>query len=247
MSFCTKCGGANDPSAGFCRTCGAALPVAAAGTTPGAAVAPAPAVKKSRTGLKVVLILLALFIGLPIVASIIIAIVYSGKSTDTKLVGPSPTVQELTGAQQAGLSKEFATESWLLHRYLMNMETRSVGVGTDEGLEMPSDEALRVALASVKKNIHSKADDVAFQRMSALLWAEHLGTQVRAGKDYLPALKDPRYKRVAGVAEDCFAAVNQSFKGDTGFAVAQAIKQCLAEKKLLKDDMDKQGVSNWDM
>jgi hypothetical protein len=90
MSFCTKCGGANDPNAGFCRACGAALPTAVAGTTPGAAVAPAPAAKKSKTGLRVVLILVALFIGLPVVAAIVFGVVMTVKYGDTKKAATDP-------------------------------------------------------------------------------------------------------------------------------------------------------------
>lgn len=91
MAFCTKCGGANDANAAFCRACGAALPGAAAGAGPGAAAAaPAPMAKKSKTGLKVVLILLAVFIGLPVVAAIIFGVVMTAKYGDTKKAATDP-------------------------------------------------------------------------------------------------------------------------------------------------------------
>lgn len=92
MSFCTKCGGANDPSAAFCRSCGAALSGTAAGVVPGAAAAaaPAPRVKKSNTGLKVAVILVGLFIGLPVVAAIIFGVVMTVKYGDTKKAPTDP-------------------------------------------------------------------------------------------------------------------------------------------------------------
>jgi zinc-ribbon domain len=81
MAFCTKCGRAADPNATFCRACGTALPAAASGVAPGVAAAPAAA-RKSNTGLKIVFILLAIFISLPIVGGMIYSVVTGIRSAD---------------------------------------------------------------------------------------------------------------------------------------------------------------------
>ena len=80
MAFCTKCGGANDTGALFCKACGAALGSTA--TTPGtpppppvAGVVPPPVapiiiVKKGSAG-KILLILFAVFVGLILMGMVI--------------------------------------------------------------------------------------------------------------------------------------------------------------------------------
>jgi hypothetical protein len=95
MSFCTKCGGATDPNASFCRACGTAVPPPSAGVVSGAA-APAVAVKKSRKGLKIAGIVAAAFFGL----LIIVAIVSPSKKTASEATGV-PESKPATGQPAA--------------------------------------------------------------------------------------------------------------------------------------------------
>lgn len=94
MAFCPKCGAANDGPGGFCRACGNAL--SGVGTVAGVAPSPIPPApmppapkKKMNTGLKVVLILLLVFVGLPVLATIILTIYYSD-SVNTKKAATDP-------------------------------------------------------------------------------------------------------------------------------------------------------------
>jgi hypothetical protein len=111
MSFCTKCGGANDANAAFCRACGAALPAAAVGVRPGVAAAPAPmaagagaglpaaaapasARKKMSPVLKIVLILITIFVIIPGVAALVFSIAmmvkYGGTASEVKKDAKDP-------------------------------------------------------------------------------------------------------------------------------------------------------------
>jgi len=197
---------------------------------------PPPPVKRSRVGRTLGLIFLL------IIAAIVIANLTRPKpKTDSYVAPVFPSLKELQDAQKAGLSKDFATQGWILHRYAMNKFPPLLGMGTDEGLTIPSDEDLRTSLTKLKSVQQSEADKIAFQRMTALLWATHIANQLRSRGD-----KDPVYKQVFNVASDCFAAVNNSFEGGTGLAAAPAIHRCLNEAPMVRADMEKQGLSNWE-
>jgi hypothetical protein len=241
MVFCVKCGADNDPgTTKFCRACGTPL----AGASPAMAVAPPPPpaqlpVKNKKKGHPVLWVVLLLFVGLVVIASLS----RSGKEAKEKPVTDPlfPSLHELQEAQKAGLSKEFATQGWILHRYAMNKFTPLAGFGTDEGLTIPSDEDLRSSLAKLKTVQNTEADKVAFQRMTALLWATHSANQLKSR-----GAEDSTYKLVYHVADDCFSAVDNSFRGGSGGQAANAIHRCLNEKSQVKADLDKQGVPNWD-
>lgn len=215
--------------------------MAAAPPPPSAGIAavpmtPALPAKRSRVGRILGLIFLL------IIAAIVIANITRPKSKADSYVAPVfPSLKELQDAQKAGLSKDFATQGWILHRYAMNKYPPLLGMGTDEGLTIPSDEDLRASLSKLKSLQQSEADKVAFQRMTALLWATHTANQLRSRGD-----NDPAYKQVFNVASDCFAAVNNSFEGGTGLAAAPAIHRCLNVASKARADMEKQGLSNWE-
>lgn len=67
MAFCTSCGTKIDDNARFCKSCGAAM---SAGAAASPAAAPAAAPPSSGSGLKVVLIVLAVIIGLGILGTL---------------------------------------------------------------------------------------------------------------------------------------------------------------------------------
>lgn len=236
MAFCVKCGADNDPNTTkLCRSCGTPLPVANPGVVtarpPAAAVPP----KKRHPVLTVVLII---FVGM-------VALAYFTRSprpeeTKTASAPLIPTPVELKKARDAGLSKEFANEAWISHRYAMNTYSRLTGLGTDEGITLPSDEAIRDSILKLKDVAHTDADKVAFQRLSALMWATHMATQLK-GK----GTEDPTYKLAYRVADDCFSATNTSFEGGTGGAVANAVRRCTSEKSQAKAELDSKGIANW--
>lgn len=80
MAFCTKCGGANDTGALFCKACGASLgstalpPGPPPPPHPSPPVVPVVVVKKGRAG-KILLILAALFVGLCLMGYVIGSII----------------------------------------------------------------------------------------------------------------------------------------------------------------------------
>jgi hypothetical protein len=242
MAFCPRCG--TQVSGAFCASCGTPVNAAAshpANSNPALSAAlpvqSAPPVKKSRT---VLWVLLAVFIGLVIAASL-----SRSKPQAEVAVPPAPllpTPHELHEAENAGLSKDFATQGWILQRYASNKFMPLTKIGkVDEGLAIPSDEDLRSSLIKLKPVAHTDADRLAFRRMNALLWATHTATQLRSrGED------DPAYKQVYSVADDCLMAVGISFEGGTGGAAANAVRRCLATQSKAKADLDRQGISNWD-
>lgn len=236
MVFCVKCGTDNDPqTTRFCRSCGTPLPAPAQAMAPPPLPPSAPVKKKSHVFLWVLLII---FAGLVVLASLS----RSSKQSEAKPVSAPllPTPRELQAAQSAGLSKEFATQGWILHRYSMNKFMPLAGFDTDEGLTMPTDDDLRNSLGKLKDVRHTDADKVAWQRMAALSWATHTASQLRSrGND------DPTYKQVYHLADDCFSAVNNSFTGGSGGQAANAIHRCLNEKPQVKAVVDKQNIPNW--
>jgi hypothetical protein len=239
MAFCPRCGGANDPTSVFCGACGTALAAASAGITLGAAVAPAAAKKKGNKWLMIVGIIAAVFVGLPVVITIITAIVLSFKSpakNELMPAAPPATAEELAKAQRAGLSKEFATAAWLTHRYVVNALTHLVMSRTDEDIkQLPSDEAIRDGLKATKSSIHNVADQRAFDRMYALLWIVHTSPNWKPGEAW-----NPVYEQHSNVGLKCGFAVSESF-GDTGGS--KDTKDCLAEQRKLRAA---EGRSDWD-
>ncbi len=241
MVFCVKCGTDNDSQATrFCRNCGAPLPSANPAVSSAQPSAPPPLVQaKKKKSHPLLWILLIVFAGLVLLASL----KRSSKQSEAKPVSAPllPTPRELQDAQKAGLSKEFATQAWILHRYSMNKFMPLAGLDTDEGLIMPTDDDLRDSLAKLKDVRQSEADKLAWQRMAALSWATHTASQLRSrGND------DPTYKQVYHLADDCFSAVNNSFTGGSGGQAANAIHRCLNEKPQVKAAVDKQNIPNWD-
>jgi hypothetical protein len=183
-------------------------------------------------------VLLVVFVGLVVMASMN----RSNKQPEDKPVPAAliPTPAELRKAQAAGLSKEFANEAWISHRYALNTFSRLTGLGTDEGITLPPDEEIRNSILKLKDAIHTDADKVAFQRMSALTWATHAATQLKT-----KGTEDPTYKLVYRVADDCFSATDTSFEGGTGGASANGIRTCIGEKSQVKAELDSKGVANW--
>jgi hypothetical protein len=240
MAFCQKCGGANDPTSAFCGACGTALAAASAGITPGAAVAPAAAKKKGNKWLMIVGIIAAVFVGLPVVITLITAIVLSFKSpakNENRPAAPPPTAEELTNAQRAGLSKEFATAAWLTHRYVGNAFTHLVMSRIDEDIkQLPSDEAIRDGLKATKSSIRNAADRLAFDRMYALLWIVHTSPNWKPGEAW-----NPVYERHSLLGSDCLLAVLYSFGQDVGDP--KDFKNCVAEQRKLRAA---EGKGDWD-
>ncbi len=229
MAFCSKCG--SQVSGAFCASCG--TPVSAAAPVPGA-----PPAKKSRT---VLWVLLAVFGGLFIAASLS----RPKPQAEVPAAAPAPllpTPPELHEAENAGLSRDFATQGWILHRYAVNKFLPLAKVGKyDEGLTIPSDEDLRNSFIKLKPVAHTEADHLAFRRMNALLWATHTATELQSrGED------DPIYKELFSTANHCFMAVSVSFRGGTGGAAANGVRSCLTDQSKAKADLDRQGISNWD-
>ncbi|SRR6266571_2098097 len=240
VAFCVKCGVNNDlNTAKFCRGCGAPLPSVNPAVSSVPPSTPPPFVQSKKKKSHVWLwLLLIVFAGLVLLASLN----RSSNQPEAKPVSAPllPTPRELHDAQRAGLSKEFATQAWIIHRYSMNKFTPLAGLDTDEGLIMPTDDDLRNSLAELKDVRHTDADKVAWQRMAALSWATHTASQLRSrGND------DPTYKQVYHLADDCFVAVNNSFTGGSGGQAANAIHRCLNEKPQVKAAVDKQGIPNW--
>ncbi|PYX74505.1 MAG: hypothetical protein DMG72_09815 [Acidobacteria bacterium] len=66
MAFCNSCGATLDPSARFCPKCGASVPSVAG--TPASPAAATPA--RSSTGLKIILIIVAIVVGLGILGMV---------------------------------------------------------------------------------------------------------------------------------------------------------------------------------
>jgi len=161
----------------------------------------------------------------------------AGKPVAAPLI---PTPVELKKAQNAGLSKDFANNAWIAHRYAMNTFGRLTGVGTDEGITLPSDDAIKDSILKLKSSTSTDADKIALQRMSALMWATHTATQLQT-----KGAEDPTYKLVYRVADDCFSATNTSFEGGTGGAAANGVRRCINEKSQAKAELDSKGVANW--
>ncbi|MGC2695031.1 MAG: hypothetical protein WA738_04495 [Candidatus Angelobacter sp.] len=183
-------------------------------------------------------VLLIIFVGLVILASLNRSSKPEDKSVSSAPLLPTPF--ELQNAEKAGLSKEFASQGWILHRYSMNKFMPLAGYDPDEGLKLPPDDDLRASLTKLKDVQHTEADKVAFQRMAALVWATHTASQLRSRGS-----EDLAYKQAYHMADDCFIAVDTSFRGGTGGAAANAVHRCLIEQPKVKADLNKQGVSTW--
>jgi hypothetical protein len=262
MSLCPKCGGANDPTSGFCRACGTALPVASAGTSrgavppppPAAANPPAPAVakKKGNKAVKIVGILVAVFVGLVIFGAIIDSRKNSGKGptndpdktasaqkapehSQSRPVG-QPTAEQLAKAQQAGLSKDFATGTWLTHRYVTNTYGRVLAGLTDADITLPPDEAIRDSLKASRNSIRNAADQLAYDRMYALLWIDHTASGMTPDKD-----EQSLYMHYIRSGNGCFIGVMASFEAGHKYApgLTKDIQDCLRKQAAFKADFDK--------
>src|ERR1700682_4864613 len=131
---------------------------------------------------------------------------------------PQPTQEQLAKARRAGLSKEFAIDAWQTHIYTVNTYTRLAGLGTDGGLVLPSDEAIRDGLKATKQSVHTAADQLAFERMYALLWIDHTAPhfKMKGENNAYEGRHDAGYGRYVLAGEDCFSAVMSSF-GDSSF------------------------------
>jgi len=238
MAFCARCGTDNDSAtARFCRSCGTPLAGPAAVAAPASLPMQPVNKKKSRP---VLWVLLAVFIGLIIAASL-----SRPKPQAEVVVTPAPllpTPRELHKAENAGLSEDFATKGWILHRYAVNKFMPLTKVGSfDEGLTIPPDEDLRTSIAKLKGTAKTEADHLAFRRMNALLWATHTATELRSRGE-----EDPVYEKVFWTADHCFMAVNISFEGGTGGAAASGVRSCLADQTKAKAELDRLGIANWD-
>ncbi len=186
-----------------------------------------------------VLIIVAAVIVLPVVIAIIIVAAKSSEKTENKPVVPPapPTAEQLTTAQHAGLSKEFATAAWVSHRYVMNTQTRLLTIGTDADITLPADEAIRDGLKATKSSIHNPADQLAFDRMYALLWAVHTSPSWKLGE-----VQSPGYQQHSAIGSYCFSAVRYSFGEDPG-GMKSGGDKCFARLQRLKAE---EGKSDWD-
>jgi zinc ribbon protein len=177
------------------------------------------------------------------------------QSSAVSSVRPStiqPTQEELAKARRAGLSKEFAIDAWQTHIYTVNTYTRLAGLGTDGGLVIPSDEAIRDGLKATKKSVHTAADQMAFDRMYALLWIDHTAPhfKMKGENSAYEGQHDAGYGKYVLAGEDCFSAVMSSF-GDPSFSdyppdVQKGIRNCLKEQRNLKAAIDRVRIVKWD-
>ncbi|MFL6311572.1 MAG: hypothetical protein ACJ71W_05660 [Terriglobales bacterium] len=170
-------------------------------------------------------------------------------ASSTKLA-LQPTQEELVKAQRAGLSKEFAVDAWVAHIHTVSTHTRLVGIETDSAL--PSDEAIRDELKATKKSVQTPADQLAFERMYALLWIDHTAPhfKMKGENAAYEGNRDAGYGRYTSAGEDCFSAVMSSF-GNPSFSeypadVQKGIRNCLPGQRKLKAAIDRVRIVKWD-
>jgi hypothetical protein len=255
MVSCKQCGAPIDSTASFCRSCGTAQPAADAGSSAPAqsvaatAYAPAPVVakKKSKKALKIVGIVVAVFVALVVWGAIIDAGKNKGRvpndpektASDQKASEQSqsqPTTEQLASAQKAGLSKDFASNAWLTHRYVVNTYTRVLGGFKDADITLPSDEAIRDSIKGARGSIRNKADQLAYDRMYALLWIDHTASGMTPSTD-----EQSLYMHYIRSGNGCFIGVMSSFEAGHEYApgLMKDMHECMSIQAAFKAEFDK--------
>jgi len=202
--------------------------VSALSPTAPMAAAIAPVAKKKGKGKMLLLILAGVFVVAIITAQLTVK--------QPAVVTPPPTAEDLSKAQQAGLSKEFAAQAWLSHRYVANTQTRLLTIGTDADITLPADEVIRDGLKATKSSIHNPAEQLAFDRMYALLWAVHTSPSWKLGEP-----QNPVYQQHAAIGSYCFSAVLYSFGRDPEGMKLGGNKCLTGQRKLQAEE----GKSDW--
>lgn len=194
----------------------------------GIAAVPMPPAKRSRVGRTIGIVFLL------IVAAIVIANLTRPSPKGASVVQITPTVKELQAAQKVGLSARFAAQGWSAFIYSERKYVQLAGLNTE--LPTPSDDDLRSYISQLKDLTQTDADKVAFQRVSASLWGDHMARVLKSrGKN------DQLFQDAAGVADSCYFAILNSFRG----AAKNFGRDCLDNQSKVKTEFDKQGISNW--
>jgi len=152
-----------------------------------------------------------------------------------------PTAEKLAKAQGSGLSKEFATRVWRAHVLIGNDYTRMTDLGVQEGLVLPSDEAIRDELKASKSSIRNAADQRAYDQLHALLWLIHVGSNFKTNdpRDYRYTMYRPFFE----AGGDCASAMFRNFYGNKE---TEGAVKCLSGQIKLKNILNKVKIHNWD-